>query len=298
MPTPGDGSATEGAAVDAAAPGCSPFPFNLPYHNYLDPMIRSLHFPDDWSQFIQGFDSEFRIEFDVTTTTDNVGRQDHFRFEFHTRNQERFRLLAGDVLLALRGDIDEVETTATDRGERRTARVHFPRPPTDNPELAAMRARNDEARAAFVSNRAQRDEAARRRYAEEEDRRQAALTRARATLLQYLNDEQKRTFNNFNYIDCVGSEGTRYRIETDGSAVSNVWWLDDNGERKGQFCAAPEAYGGIPIFDLYFGQLLALITKELGFLDVAVRDLGDYPPAYYATRKRAREDRRRVPFGQ
>lgn len=112
-----------------------------------------------------------------------------------------------------------------------------------------------------------------------------ATARARETLLRFLTPEQRATYTDPDrrYIDCVGSHDTRYRIYTGGGISGNVYWYTDDGIEGGAFCCAPQNPNGkLPREDLFFGQLALLMADEIRWLSKAVRDEGDYPPAYKA----------------
>lgn len=123
-----------------------------------------------------------------------------------------------------------------------------------------------------------------------------AHARAKATLVSFLNAEQRKTFEGGSFFEVIGSEGNRYRIVTNGSASGNVTWqgpgsklmqeLQPNNHwtTAGTYCAYPRGRGWnhkrIPVYDQILGQMLELVTDENAYLDKANLFGGTYPPTY------------------
>jgi hypothetical protein len=128
----------------------------------------------------------------------------------------------------------------------------LPQPPT--PEEEAARA---ERRARYAQERIDR-------IAQQE----AARTRARNTLMEFLTPEQRAEYEAHDHFVCTGSEGNRYRIER-GSA-GNVVYLDERGEAAGRLCAHPSMREQwLPDSDVALAQMLALMTDERNFVQIA-----------------------------
>ena len=193
---------------------------------------------------------------------------------------EDFILVSGDIQLALSGDVDAVGTG--EDGWRSGAiklRVTMPRPPTDDPDLAARRAENDHRRARIIEER--RERAA---------KMEGAITRAKETFLGFLTPDQRKQFP-MGYITCKGSDGNTYRIDVDSTPVVNVHWLKDPtepDELTGTYCAAPGSIGQ-PYYDMFLGQLMALTANAPGFLETANYSGGEWPPSRPSRRDREQE---------
>lgn len=116
-----------------------------------------------------------------------------------------------------------------------------------------------------------------------------AEAKARATLIRFLNKEQRESLEKTQAFYLIGSEGNRYRIVTTGTASGSVCWIKDGG-MGGCYCAYPTrrgADGGVlPKDDQFLGQMLQLITDENSFLQKANVFGGGYPPTFYEDRNR------------
>lgn len=96
----------------------------------------------------------------------------------------------------------------------------------------------------------------------------AARTRARNTLLEFLTPVQRAEYEAEGHFVCTGSEGNRYRIER-GNA-GNVVYLDERGEAAGRLCAHPSmSEQWLPDQDVALAQMLALMTDERNFVRIA-----------------------------
>lgn len=126
------------------------------------------------------------------------------------------------------------------------------------------------------------------------ERRLAAEKRAGLLLVSMLNERQRRQFAHHQWFDCVGSRGTRYRIEY--GRINNVSWRRPSGRLGGRMCAAPEEVpewdpytaphpGRMPIEDQMLGQLLTLVADEFAYLRVANLVGGRWPPAVRRPRR-------------
>lgn len=109
---------------------------------------------------------------------------------------------------------------------------------------------------------------AEREWQDEQRDRQAAATRARELLYSWLSPDQITAYQDGEGIPVVGSSGTRFRIEPNGT-VANIRIEDDRGFEVGRVCAHPDDETGIPTADAHLGQLLALTTDERRFLRTA-----------------------------
>jgi hypothetical protein len=123
------------------------------------------------------------------------------------------------------------------------------------------------------------------------EKHEKAKARAKATLYEFLNEEQRKTFTEMHWFEVTGSEGNRYRIRTDIGPSGNVSWRRPNPHsglsaiysEGGKFCAYPRGRtpnGYLPREDQYLGQALQLITDENSYLDKANLFGGTYPPTH------------------
>lgn len=137
-------------------------------------------------------------------------------------------------------------------------------------ELAANAARR-------LRQQEQREEAHRRRI--------TAQDRARATLLEFLNPEQRADYAQYEYFYVEGSAGNLYRIDL-GNA-GNVMYCDRATRRPlGSICAHPSmAEHWLPNQDVQLAQKLALEFDEPGFTAIANVHWGIRPPNADLTRR-------------
>jgi hypothetical protein len=124
------------------------------------------------------------------------------------------------------------------------------------------------------------------------EERAKANAKAKATLYEYLNEEQRKTFTEMHWFEVTGSKGNRYRIRTDMGPSGNVSWRRPNRDPAlsaiytdgGKFCAYPKVRlpngNFLPREDQYLGQALQLITDENAYLDKANLFAGNYPPTH------------------
>lgn len=114
-------------------------------------------------------------------------------------------------------------------------------------------------------------EAERVQYEQRIECRRAARVRARALLFEFLDETQRAQYEDDETFYFRGSHGTRYLL-TPGTN-GNVQWLDAEDNIGGVLCAHPRPYDSegqrIPDADLHLGQLFALTTNELDWLEVA-----------------------------
>jgi hypothetical protein len=107
--------------------------------------------------------------------------------------------------------------------------------------------------------------------------RASAQNRGEALLLALLGDEQRSSYRERGSFAVVGSAGGRYLINK--GVAGNVQWLDDGGQVGGALCAHPDMHESwLPHADVAIAQMLALLTDEPAFLDVANVYSGDPPP--------------------
>lgn len=124
-----------------------------------------------------------------------------------------------------------------------------------------------------------------------------AKARAKETLVSFLNEEQRKTFEEEHFFEVIGSQGNRYRIMTNlGSASGNVTWQAPGSEMLqnllpnahftvgGTYCAYPRKtdWNGkaIPVLDQILGQMLELVADENAYLAKANLFGGTYPSTY------------------
>lgn len=123
-----------------------------------------------------------------------------------------------------------------------------------------------------------------------------ARARAKETLVSFLNEEQRKTFEEEHFFEVIGSQGNRYRIMTNGSASGNVTWRAPGSEMLqnllpnahftvgGTYCAYPRKtdWNGkaIPVLDQILGQMLELVADENAYLAKANLFGGTYPSTY------------------
>jgi hypothetical protein len=120
-----------------------------------------------------------------------------------------------------------------------------------------------------------RQEERQRDYEEYERGRQAAHDRAETLLISLLNETQRRTYEEHEWFEVVGSAGNLYRIHRGNSG--NIHWLQD-GEVAGRLCAHPSFnHGYLPDPDVALAQMLALRTDEPGFIEMANVHRGNRP---------------------
>lgn len=96
--------------------------------------------------------------------------------------------------------------------------------------------------------------------------------RAMACCLALLTDDQRNELKTGGEGFTVrGSLGTRYFIRVNMGIAGNVWLLDDAGKMVKSWCAYPP---GVPHWDVFAAQKLALETDEPAFLNVAYPAFG------------------------
>lgn len=114
-----------------------------------------------------------------------------------------------------------------------------------------------------------------REWEEYQRDRREAYQRARTLLLEFLTDEQRRTYEQAEWFEVVGSAGNTYRIHP--GSVGNIHWRR-NGEMVGRLCAHPSLdHEDLPDPDIALAQLLALKTDEPGFIRIANVHVGERP---------------------
>lgn len=141
--------------------------------------------------------------------------------------------------------------------------------PEDAERLQAELVRQAEARQQQATARQQEfDERARLRA--------EATERATELLLALLNEHQREQYEARHSFEVVGSHGTRYRINR--GTAGNVEWLTPDGVVGGQMCAHPTMRGNwLPEPDVHIGQMLALQTDEVAFVQLANMYYGRRP---------------------
>lgn len=116
-----------------------------------------------------------------------------------------------------------------------------------------------------------------RRLREEREHRQAACTRARVLLGEFLDDEQKAELERHGRFHVTGSKGRRYCIRTNGGQSGNVDLLDDKGGVQARLCAHPRNY--LPDGDAWLMQMIEIRHDEDHFLRTANVHQGRLPVA-------------------
>lgn len=145
-----------------------------------------------------------------------------------------------------------------------------PTPQPVNPEDAERDAERLQAEHAriYTARQQELDERARSRT--------EATERATALLLALLNTHQREQYEARHSFEVIGSHGTRYRINRGTSG--NVEWLTPDGVVGGQMCAHPTMRGNwLPEPDVHIGQMLALQTDEVAFVQLANMYYGRRP---------------------
>ena len=117
----------------------------------------------------------------------------------------------------------------------------------------------------------ERYEAERRQRREEA---QAARTRARMLLGEFLDDGQKAELERHGRFHITGSKGRRYCIRATGQQ-GNVDLLDDKGGVQATLCAHPRGY--LPDGDAWLMQMVEIRHDEDNFLRVANVHRGRLP---------------------
>lgn len=84
--------------------------------------------------------------------------------------------------------------------------------------------------------------------------------------MSHLSTEQRASYANDQSFEVVGSAGNRYRINR--GADHNVTYFSTNG-RYSELCAVPQDVHLLPYPLVALAQMLALVTDEPGFLQVA-----------------------------
>jgi hypothetical protein len=142
--------------------------------------------------------------------------------------------------------------------------IFYDPPPLQVPYYDPPRVRTPEEEAARAARILRQNEERTARIAAQE----AARTRARNTLMEFLTPEQRAEYEAEGHFVCTGSEGNRYRIER-GNA-GNVVYLDERGEAAGRLCAHPSmSEQWLPDQDVALAQMLALMTDEQNFVRIA-----------------------------
>jgi hypothetical protein len=106
------------------------------------------------------------------------------------------------------------------------------------------------------------------REAEEERRRAAAARQELAgqRLVAWMNEEQRRSYEDGRSFVITASDGSPWRIVADGSQSGNVLELDGNGEVVRSYCAHPRASMAA---ETYLAQALSIMTDVARFKMVA-----------------------------
>jgi hypothetical protein len=106
------------------------------------------------------------------------------------------------------------------------------------------------------------------REAEEERQRAAEARRelAERRLLAWMSDEQRKTYEEYQWFSLTASDGSPWRIVADGSQSGNVLELDGNGQVVRSYCAHPR--GCLPA-ETYLAQALSMVTDVARFKMVA-----------------------------
>jgi hypothetical protein len=112
------------------------------------------------------------------------------------------------------------------------------------------------------------------RYERQRQELQAARTRARVLLGEFLNEGQKTELERHGRFHVTGSKGRRYCIRTSGQQ-GNVDLLTDKGDVQATLCAHPR--GGLPDGDAWLMQLIEIRHDEDRFLHVANVHRGQLP---------------------
>lgn len=129
-------------------------------------------------------------------------------------------------------------------------------------ERAERERQQAERRAELARQQAEREEAAARRRQEREE----AKARAEALLRSLLSEEQRATLDEHGWFEVRGSAGGRWRIRCSGQS-GNVDLMPEHGDqREATYCAHPL---DLPDADAWIAQMLALVTDEGGFTEVA-----------------------------
>jgi hypothetical protein len=140
---------------------------------------------------------------------------------------------------------------------------------------------SDEQREAQRQQRRDHEERRRR----ETQAREQANDRAVELLLSFLSEEQRRTYDDHEWFEVVGSAGGRYRLHA-SHHIGNIGWLDEQ-DRHGMLCCHPRDER-LPIGDVLLAQMLALVTDEESFVRLANRYSGGTHPIHQQ-RRRERE---------
>jgi hypothetical protein len=96
--------------------------------------------------------------------------------------------------------------------------------------------------------------------------REEARARSEALLRSLLSEEQRATLGAHGWFEVRGSAGGRWRIRCSGQS-GNVDLMPEHGDaRDATYCAHPP---GLPDADAWIAQMLALVTDEGRFTEVA-----------------------------
>jgi hypothetical protein len=116
---------------------------------------------------------------------------------------------------------------------------------------------------------ARQEELARQAQEAESARQEAYDQRselADARLLEWLSEEQRRTYGEYRWFSLTASDGSPWRIIADGSYSGNVLQLDRNGQPVCSYCAHPRS---CPPSETYLAQALAIVSDVARFKTVA-----------------------------
>lgn len=140
------------------------------------------------------------------------------------------------------------------------------------------RAEQDRQRQEQIQAARERRERQRVEHEEMIQRSREANRRAKALLPMVLSPEERERFDQDEEIWITGSCGGRYEIQTN-HYEGNVILHSERGRKIAAFCCHPRMNGGVPPWDAFVGQILALKADELGFLETA--NVTDYNNGWY-----------------
>lgn len=297
--TEADGSGPA-VVVDTAGPFCAALPYDPESVFRDDPLPRGMRVTLPRGSFYGGQHSA-----DYHFTTLEAGRYVNNCLTFAVAEGQTVVVTGADIRAAICGDIDTVEFSAN--ATSRNMRVTYPRP---NIPEAVHRLTLEQrwaahlATAAEIMRRYERQRAeAQRRYAEQMAAEDRAREKSTEMLLRMLDNTQRASQRKNHYFDLVGSAGTHYRIWTT-SYSGNVYYMKAVPDRRfktgvrleegGRFCGHCDndyRQQWIPTHDHNLVQMLELRYDEIAWLNTAIRQTKDYPPAWYRALPRRKAEK-------
>jgi hypothetical protein len=95
-------------------------------------------------------------------------------------------------------------------------------------------------------------------------RYEVSKKRAKCLLLKFLDEVQKKTFEEEDYIKVIGNQGGQYHIKTSGAYAGNVYSIH-HGKLKERLCCHIPYKEECPTYDHFLAQFLMIKNDEKEF---------------------------------